>query len=344
MFKLLYFVFFLAKPPVIKIGVHLPLSGPIAEYGIHCLEGVKLAFANHPEIRLIIRDNEGKVENIPIILRELVEEEGIIAVIGPIISPNAVIAGLEATKFGIPIILPAATNTAVTKVSNYLFRTCYTDEQQAKAIANFTYHILGKKEVHIIVDTSNIYSGGLALYFKSEIEHAGGITHLFEWDGASDLTETLTNNSTVFLPLYYKSAADIVKKARKEKLNITFIGADGLDTPELFKAMANDTQKLYFSTHYFEGGTTDFTELYKKAYGGEPNAFSALGFDAARLIISAIEKAKDFTPSQVLHSLLNIESFQGVTGNFQYNGKRDPIKTIFIVQLQNGKPSLLQKL
>lgn len=149
MFNFLYFILLLAKPHFIKIGIHLPLSGPVAEYGICCLEGIKLALGDRPEIKLIIRDNESKIENIPVILKELAEKERVMTVIGPITSSNAIIAGLETNKLGIPIILPAATNTAVTRVSDYLFRTCYTDEHQAKAIAKFTHHVLGKREIAI---------------------------------------------------------------------------------------------------------------------------------------------------------------------------------------------------
>lgn len=340
----------LAKPPLIKVGIIAPLSGPISDYGIYCLQGIKLAFMNHPEIKLIVRDNEGKVENVPLILREFAEER-ISAVIGPIISPNAVIAGLETNNLGIPIVLPAATNTAVTKVSNYLFRACYTDEQQAEALARFVYQKLNKREVRIITDTSNIYSSGLALYFKYYFQNMGGNSYLIEWDGVSDITEIIQglNGSTIFLPLYYKPAENIIKKARENGLDIVFVGADGLDAPELFKALEYDTEKIYFSTHYFGGVVPEsllqyFTDSYEKAYGREPNTFSALGFDAGNLFLVAIERAKGVSSKDILNALSNIDSFQGVTGSFQYDGKRDPVKNIFILQLQKGKLSLVQKL
>ncbi|MBI4722500.1 MAG: ABC transporter substrate-binding protein [Candidatus Stahlbacteria bacterium] len=208
----IYFLLLLAKSPAIKIGVQFPLSGPISDYGIYCLQGVKLAFSDHPEISLVVRDNEGKAEICTEILHEFAGM-GVCAVIGPVISPNAIIVGLEATKFGIPIILPAATNTAVTKVSDFLFRVCYTDEQQAEAIAKFTFFTLKRSKVAIISDTSNIYSIGLALYFRYYFESIGGKAHIIKWNGTSNLSDTLQNliGSTIFLPLYYKPASDIIK-------------------------------------------------------------------------------------------------------------------------------------
>lgn len=67
---LICFLLLLAKPPSIKIGVQFPLSGPISDYGVYCLQGVKLAFSTNPEITLIVRDNEGKAEKTTEILYE----------------------------------------------------------------------------------------------------------------------------------------------------------------------------------------------------------------------------------------------------------------------------------
>jgi len=345
MFKLLFFVLLFAKTPKIKIGVNVPLTGPVASYGKYCLEGIKLGALDHPEIELVIKDNEGRAENTVIILRRFVKE-GVIAVIGPIISSNAIVAGLEASELGIPLILPAATNTAITEVSRFLFRGCYTDEQQGKALADFSYHSLGKMEVSIIADTSNIYSGGLALYFKREFENLDGTAQFIKWDGKSDLTEHLQKlaNGTIFLPLYYEDVVPIIKSSRAQNLNITFLGADGWDVPELFQVLQEDTGNLYFSTHYFmTESIQEFTELYKEKYGKDPNAFSSLGFDAINLLLFAISEAEGLRPGDVQNSLSNITTFEGVTGSFKYDHKRDPIKDIFILRLQKGKLFLMER-
>ncbi len=346
MFKILIFALLLGKSTKIKIGVNFPLTGPLAAYGKHCLEGVELATINHPEIELIIKDNEGIAGNTVVILRKLAEE-GALGVIGPLTSSNAILAGLEACELGIPLILPGATNTAVTKVSRFLFRGCYTDEQQGKALAKFAHSSLGKKEVNIIADTSNIYSGSLALYFKREFETSGGTIQFIEWDGKTDLCKTMQKlmNSTVFLPLYYESVLPIIKNSQTQNLNITFLGADGWDAPELFKALQEDSGSLYFSTHYFKTeDVQEFTELYKKKYGKYPNAFAALGFDAISLLLLAIREADGLRPIDIENSLSNITTFEGITGSFKYNHKRDPLKNIFILQLLKGDLSLIKKL
>jgi branched-chain amino acid transport system substrate-binding protein len=345
MLNLLCFVLLIAKSPIIQIGVHAPLSGPISEYGIQCLQGIKLAFKDYPEIKLVIKDNEGTVENTTIILREFADE-GVAAAIGPLISPNAVIAALETNRLGIPMILPCATNTAVTRVSKYVFRGCFTDKQQAKAISRFVYRVLGKQEVSIVADTSNIYSGALALHFKSDFESMGGHTHIIEWNGQADFSNALqeADGSTVFLPLYYKAATGIIKAARAEGLNITFIGADGLDTPELFETLQEDTQGIYFSTHYFEDENSEFVQRYTKEYHSQPNSFSALGFDAANLILLAIKRTNGTNAGDMFEAISDIETFDGVTGAFRFGGKRDPLKSIFIVQLQKGKTTLVHSL
>jgi branched-chain amino acid transport system substrate-binding protein len=244
MLNLLCFVFLLARSPVIEIGVHAPLSGPISDYGIQCLQ------------------------------------------------------------------------------------------------------VLGKKEVSIVADTSNIYSGALALHFKSNFESMGGCTHIIEWDGKSGLSNAMreVNGGTVFLPLYYKAAAGIIQAARAESLDVTFVGADVLVSPELLHTRQTDTEKIYFSTHYFEDKNSDFVQRYIDEYDSPPNSFSALGFDAASLVLLAIERTRGIGSSDMFEAISSIETFDGVTGFFRFEGKRDPLKSIFIVQLQEGKTALVQEL
>ena len=108
--------------------------------------------------------------------------------------------------------------------------------------------------------------------------------------------------------------------------------------------MQEDTQGIYFTTHYFEDENSDFVQRYTKEYHSQPNSFSALGFDAANLVLLAIQRTKGTGARDMFDAISDIETFDGVTGAFRFGGKRDPLKSIFIVQLQKGKTTLVHKL
>lgn len=332
----------------IKIGVSVPLSGPVSSYGRYCLQGMLLRSEMDPNIKLVIEDNEGNPNDVTLILKEFAAK-GISIAIGPVTSSNAVVAGIEGKTHRIIIVLPAATNTTVTKVSPLLFRTCFTDRQQGIAIAEFLFFKLGKRELQIISDTGNIYSTSLAVYVKYKFSSLGGKTKLIEIDDKTNLEELAGkfSSGTIFLPLYYESAKSIIKKARENGSTATFVGADGWDAPELFEALKGDNIPAYFSTHYFVGNndkSKEFDSLYIKKYNTLPNTFVALGFDAMNIVLTAIKNAKTLNISDILPALLEIKKFEGVTGTFSYAGKRDPQKQVFIVRVQGGKPSLFAKI
>jgi branched-chain amino acid transport system substrate-binding protein len=338
------FLLLLAKAGEIKIGVNIPLTGSIKEYGIACLEGIKLALEKEKGIKLIIKDNEGKVKNASYVLKQLADE-GVVVIIGPLISPSAVAVGIETKKFRIPIILPCATNTAITKVSDYMFRVCYTDKQQGEVLAKFIYQQLGVEKVKSIVDTTNIYSEGLGIYFKQKLESLSGEVEVVNWDGKRSLEEELksSNNGVVFLPLYYKPVIDIIKTTKKLGLNIIFIGGDGLDSPELIATLKENFVRVYFSTHFtLKNGEDEFSRCYQKKYNRSPNAFSALGYDAGKFLLRGLINTKKLTREGVFEALQEIKFFEGVSGSFTYNEiDNNPRKIVYIVEVKEGNVSLI---
>ena len=103
-------------------------------------------------------------------------------------------------------------------------------------------------------------------------------------------------------------------------LDAPILGGDGLDIGEAWKQVAQ-ADKIYFSTHAYLGADNpdarvqEFRAAYAKAYPGkEPDAFSALGYDAARLLMAAIASAGSGKPQAVRKALAATNDFAGVTG------------------------------
>jgi ABC-type branched-subunit amino acid transport system substrate-binding protein len=62
-----------------------------------------------------------------------------------------------------------------------------------------------------------------------------------------------------------------------------------------------------------------FREAYSKAYdGSEPTAFAALGYDAARLLMTAMDVTGGSKPGDVLRGLASVEAYRGVSGTIGY--------------------------
>ncbi len=80
-------------------------------------------------------------------------------------------------------------------------------------------------------------------------------------------------------------------------------------------------------------------------YGSQPNAFSALGYDTANLIMTAISKANSIDPDAVRKSLMAIRNFEGVTGTISYSpNSRIPKKSVSILKIESGNRSLVKQI
>ena len=73
----------------------------------------------------------------------------------------------------------------------------------------------------------------------------------------------------------------------------------------------------------------------------QPDAFAALGYDTARLLMAAIKSAGSTNPQAVRKALAVTHDFAGVTGTISYRGgSRIPAKSVSIIAVTGGRQTL----
>lgn len=110
------------------------------------------------------------------------------------------------------------------------------------------------------------------------------------------------------------------------------------------------TNDVWYTTHAWlssETGTPEvqqFISSYEQAYGNPPqDAFAALGYDAANLLLDALQRTTDIRPIRITEALEETSEFQGVTGTITYSAERRvPDKNVWIVKVTQGESSLAQ--
>jgi branched-chain amino acid transport system substrate-binding protein len=80
-----------------------------------------------------------------------------------------------------------------------------------------------------------------------------------------------------------------------------------------------------------------FIADYKAAYGGVPDALAALGYDAAKVAIAALERAKDLSGPSVRDAIAQTKDFPGVAGTITLDQNRNAVKSAAILKIANGK-------
>jgi len=345
---------------VIKIGTIAPTTGQVAVYGQAVDNAVRLAVKDknaaggvlEKEIELIGYDNKGDITESVNAFNRLVDNDGIDVFIGAVISSTTLTLAPLAVETEIPMISATATNLEITPVGDNIFRACFIDPYQGIVLAQFAAEELQAKTVGILFNTADDYSTGLADAFKAEFEAAGGtITNFEGYTGGSDkdfkslLTKVKAEAPDVlFLPDYYNTVALIAEQAKEVGVESTLIGGDGWDG--VLGVTTEAVEGAYYAAHFAKDDPAEnvqaFIAAFKEETGEMPNSFSALGYDAAMIMMEAVESAGS-TDSAAVVEALKATSYDGVTGHIEFDADGNPVKSISIIQVKDSVDTLYGK-
>jgi branched-chain amino acid transport system substrate-binding protein len=277
---------------------------------------------------------------------KLINQENVVALVGPQASRNAIPVSNVAENAQIPMISPWSTNPETTLGKKYVFRVAFIDPFQGQVMARFTFEELQATKVAVLYDIASSYNRGIAEIYKQVIEAAGGQVMAFEsyTTGEEDFSLQLTkirdsDAEVLFLPNYESEVPLQVEQARAKGIDIPIIGSDSWGTipPENRKSIEGS----YFSTHYAtdiaDEPARTFIEKYRTLYGHTPDDVAALTYDAFGLLFDAIQNQGLADSESIRTGLAGIESFTGVTGTMQYAGSGDPVKSAVILKVVNGE-------
>ena len=151
----------------------------------------------------------------------------------------------------------------------------------------------------------------------------------------------------MFVPAYYEEVGKIIKQARELGINSIILGTDGWDDSKVVEiAGADALNNTFFCTHYFEGDkeVQDFINAYKGAYNENPNVFAALGYDAGKMLVNAIERGGD-TSEKIRDNIETIKDLKVGTGVVTMDAKtHNPIKGIVVIENKGGNRELRTKI
>lgn len=352
----------------IVFGTMGPLTGENAIYGVTALNGIKLSIEERESVlgkpvQLLSVDDKADQTEAVKAYNKFVNNDGVTGIIGAITSGSALSVAVTSAKYNTPIITPTGTVPEITTAGENIFRACYTDPKQGEIMAQFAYDNLGFRKVAIIENTDSSYSAGLTESFTKEFTLLGGeiVSNEGYTNSDKDFKAQLTkiaaqNPEALFIPDYYTQAYLIASQAKDIGLkDVTLLGGDGWDGMHtIFEKDENGEIKdasiiegAYFCSHYSADDTEpqvkSFVEGYKAKYGEEPTAFAALGYDAANIMMNAIETAGSTDSDAIIQAIKNTE-YNGVTGNITFDKNGDPIKAVSILKIENGKYKLFDKI
>jgi branched-chain amino acid transport system substrate-binding protein len=358
------FIFLLVIPvraqEAIDIAAIYALTGPAAEANAYALRGVGYAVdevnkqggISGKKINLFMLDNQSTPIGSTLAAKQAAAAK-VVAIVGPDWSSHSLAVARVAQDAGIPMISSLSTNPDVTKIGDYIFRICFTDDFQGKVIARFARYDLKASTAVLFVDVTSDYSLKLSEIFRQDFEKLGGRVLLeleyklkqLQFDeeikkavkAAADL---------IFIPGHDESAL-IAKKLQDAGTSSIFMGGDGWSTAVFFKKGGAELKRGYYSTHWSAHLDTDQSRAFVKKYkidSADPDDNVALGYDAMMLLADAIKRAGSVDRKRIRDAIADTRSFKGVTGAIRFNENGDPIKSAVLMEIINGQPHYLKTL
>ncbi len=341
----------------IVVGHYASLTGAEATFGQSTDRGIRLAIEdlnaagglNGKKFDLITYDNKGESKEAGNAVTRLITKDKVVAVLGEVASGRSMAGGAVCQERGVPMISPSSTNLRVTEGRDMVFRVCFTDDQQAAALAKFTRKNLKLSKAAILFDQTQPYSEGLRNDYTKAFEALGGkvVTSQAYSGGDQDFSAQLTTirqaePEILFIPGYYTEAGNIALQARKLGLTIPLLGADGWDSEQLAAIGKEAIEGSYYSNHSAPdqpGSIGQFIEKYKAKYEGQvPDALGGLGYDSMMVLADAMKRAKSMDGKDLAKAIGETKGFPGVSGTITIDAKRNAKKPIVMVQMKGGGP------
>lgn len=347
---------------VIRVGLVASENGPLRPWGIDSLRGAQMAVdevneaggINGRMVELIFEDSNSDEQTGRNAAAKL-DSDGVLALVGEVASGiTEQMAGISVER-GLAHVAIGATKTDLTDRGANMFRVCYTDAFQGPVMATFAYNNLRLRNIAVMTDSRQTYSVGLSQSFIEHFESLGGTIVGEEryQSGETQFNAQLSqirnlNPDGLFLSGYFTEVGAIVRQARAQGLeDVVFLGGDGWDSTELTTAGGADIVGGFFCNHYNNDedrqAVRDFLRRWRDRHGSNPGTtMGALGYDAMKLTLDAIQRASDRAEAEnlTLNSRLVIEAledtvdFPGVSGNITLRGQNgNPPKRALVVRV-----------
>jgi len=345
-----------AAEDTLLLGEVGSLTGAQATFGISTQRGIELAInaanaqggVKGKKLAVRVYDDQSKPEEAGNATTRLITQDKVKLILGEVASSNSLAMAEKAQEAKVPMITPSSTNPKVTEKGDYIFRVCFIDPFQGAVAAKFARENLKVNNAAILTDNKSAYSIGLAEVFEPKLTELGGkvISKERNSQGDTDFSAHHTaikkaKPDAIYVPGYYSDVGIIARQARELGIKVPLIGGDGWDSPKLFELGGSAMEGNYFSNHYATDNpapeTQNFISAYKKAYNETPDALAALGYDAARVAIDAMKRAKDLSPQGIRDAIAETKNFPGAAGGITLDANRNPSKSAVVLQIVDGK-------
>jgi branched-chain amino acid transport system substrate-binding protein len=360
------------EPKTIKIGAIFSVTGPASFLGAPESKTAKMLVDKinasggvlGQKLELIIKDSGGSPEKAVSFAKQLIEEDKVLAIIGPSTSGETMQIKKLCEENQMILVSCAAADAIVNPLAKYVFKTPQKDSQAATWI----YRTMKEKGItKIAVLTGNDGFGASGKKQLEELAKTEGIeivaNEVYDKQ-ATDLTDVLTKvKSTPGVQAVVNwsivPAQSIVAKNMKQLgMDIPLFQSHGFGNRKYVEQAGVAAEGILFpcgrllvvdelpDSHPQKQVLATYKKDYEAAYQEDVSTFGGHAYDAILIVTEALKKAGTTDRDKVRDAIENLHGLVGTAGIYNFSATDHTgldLSAFEMLTVKNGKFTIYKK-
>jgi branched-chain amino acid transport system substrate-binding protein len=290
------------REPSYRIGLLCPLGGRYAPIGQAFLRGASLALREGrwrgiEDVEIIVGDTRANPLVAGSVTDRLIEEEGVLVLVGGVLSSPTIAAAQVAQFKGTVILSPVATEPGIDRIGPWVFQTMTSSEAEIIAVAHVAAGELGLSRIAYL-SLNDPGSRRVEQLFRAEVERSGGVICASEFypEGSTDFHENIerlreSDPEALFIASDTEDLILILPQLSFYEFGVQLLGTSAWNSRRLIRMAGRDMEGAVFpgkiSERYDE-------ELFLAAAAlldeppGEVNRFAVGGYKGIKIVLEAV--------------------------------------------------------
>ncbi len=333
----------------VVVGVIFSQSTTLAQYGVPQTNGVQLAldeindsgYLGDAQLVFVIEDGYD-TDSAVAAMTKLVEQDGVVAVIGPTLSTQAFAADQIAAIEGVPVMGVSNTASGITtmaddeEIDQFIFRDSLPESSVIPGTLSVAIDTLGIESVSILYgDDDDFTLSGYEVFADSLLDlEIDVLSEETFGRGDVDFIPQLTNiigedPDAIVVSALIAEAVQIVTQARQLGYEGPIIGGNGFNSPSLITDAGDASEGVIVGAAWNIIGdaplNATFIANYEEAYDMPPDQFATQAYTGAWLMATAIRCADSGDSAAIRDALAAIEDFDSPLGLYAFDEDRNPV-------------------
>jgi len=334
-----------AEAKAVKIGAIFSVTGPASFLGAPEAKTAKMLAdqinskggINGQKIELIVKDSAGSPEKAVSFAKQLIEEDQVLAIIGPSTSGETMQIKALCEENQMILVSAAAAEVIVNPVAKFVFKTPQKDSQAATWIyrtmkekgiskiavltGNDGFGSAGKKQLEDLAKTEGIEILANEVYDKSatdltdvltKVKGTPGVQSVVNWSivPAQSIVAKNMKQLGMTVPLFQSHGFGNLKYVQQAG-----VAAEGILFPAGRLLVVDELPDSHPQKQVLAAYKKDYETLYKE----DVSTFGGHGYDAFMVVVEGLRKAGSADREKVRSAIENLKGFVGTAGVFNFS-------------------------